>query len=100
MVKMKLDDVTIITKRTLDVKERCIDDELLLMDEQAGTIFNLNSIGAAVWRLLEQPKSPVEIIQVLAAAFPGVAKKQVEKDVYELIGKLNDMGLVFLQAER
>lgn len=81
------------------VEERTIEDEFLLVNEETGAIFNLNPLGAAVWRLLRQPITSGEIIHVLAVAFPEVAEEQIQTDVRLLLRQLSTKGLISLKAE-
>jgi len=96
---MKPSDSIIIVKRIPNIKERCIQDEYLLMDEVAGIIFNLNSLGAAIWRLLENPTANDEIAQVLAVAFPEITQGQIQEDVEALLRQLEGKGLISFEVE-
>ena len=42
----------VYVKRT-KILEKILDDELLLIDNEADVIFNLNPLGTAVWRLID-----------------------------------------------
>lgn len=81
------------------VVERPLEDEILLMDDEASAIFNLNSVGAAVWRLLSQPITREEIVAVLITAFPEGDAKQVQADVDALLEQLYSKGLVSQQIK-
>lgn len=81
------------------VVERIIEDELLLLDDEAGAIFNLNAVGAAVWRLLYQPITSEEIVTVVVAAFPENEESQIQTDVDLLIQQLYSKGLISQQVK-
>lgn len=85
----------VVVRRSTGIEVRCIDDEILVIDEAAGVIFNLNPIGKAVWKLLETPTSCEQIVEILTAAFPEVAPQQIAEDVEAILGQLESNGLTF-----
>jgi hypothetical protein len=83
-----------IRKQTEGIVERTIEDELLIIDELEDTIFSLNPLGAAVWRLLDTPATVEEIVHVLTTAFPDQARERISEDVESLVQSLKNSGLV------
>lgn len=60
------------------------DDQRFLADSDGAAIYHLNSIGSAIWNLLEKPMSVAQISQLLLTAFPDLEAAQVETDVGRL----------------
>ena len=80
--------------RSPSILEKPLDDELLLIDNEADVIFNLNPLGTAVWRFLDTPREADEIIEVLGAAFPDIPEEQIREDILLLLGQLVDRELL------
>ena len=77
----------VYVKRT-KILEKGLDDELLLIDNEADVIFNLNPLGTAVWRFLDTPRKIDEILKVLCTAFPDIPEAQIKEDTLFLLGQL------------
>ncbi len=80
--------------RSPGVVERSVDDAVFLVKSSDESVFHLNALGGAVWRLLARATSLGEMIGVLATAFPDVAVERIEDDVTKLIRQLDRRGLV------
>jgi hypothetical protein len=80
------------------VHSRTVGNELFLVHPNTGAIHTLDALGAAVWRLLGEPKSAKEIRRLLAAAFPKVAATRIAADVSRLLLDLYEGELI--QARR
>lgn len=67
--------------------------ELMLLSVEKGRYYNLNSVGARVWNLIESPRSIADVCRQLEAEF-DVSPQQCRADVLELVSRLVDEGLV------
>lgn len=76
------------------VVQREIDDAVFLVKAGDESVFHLNALGGAVWRLLAEPTSIDEVMEILSSAFPDVALEQIEADVTKLIRRLDRRRLV------
>ena len=65
-------------RQNLRVTGREVGDELFLANPGSESLYHLNVTGAALWRLLAEPTSVKEAVQVLREAFPNVAKGELE----------------------
>lgn len=63
------------------------EDELVLLDVQAGSYFALNEVGARVWDLCDGTRSVGEIFGVVAAEFDAPLDV-IERDVRGLLEDL------------
>lgn len=76
-----------------DVFTRRIGDELVLVQLERSEIFSLNSTGARLWELLTQGFSPMTATARLVAEY-DVDEAEVQTEVYALVSRLEDEGLL------
>ena len=74
-----------------------VDDDLFLVDPRTQSIYHLNLVGAGLWRLLEQPSTAAQAIDVLRAAFPSADPERIEGDVTALLDDLLANDLIVAQ---
>ena len=79
------------------ITARDMGDAVFLANPEDGTIFHLNAVGAALWRLLEEPTSMRQAATDLQTAFPDVPRERIEDDIEDLFDDLEDEGLVILR---
>ena len=89
-------DLRMIYTRNPEIFERTLADELILVDNEADNIFNLNPIGRAIWQFLQEPRETKEIIETLQSAFPEVEASQIQEDATCLLHNLVQQGLIFV----
>ena len=70
------------------VTEKRVGAEHFLANPQGMAIHHLNSVGAAVWQLMAAPSTLDQLVDPLDAAFPAVARAQIEQDVRALLDVL------------
>ena len=80
--------------RNPEIVTREIDDTVFLVGTDNDTVFHLNTIGAAIWRLLSQPVSAPKITQTLVNAFPDIPAEQLRDDVEKLFSDLDARGFL------
>jgi len=88
----KLSEDTIFRK-TADLLESDVDEEVVALDVNKGQCYGLNSVGSRVWRLLDNPTSLGEICSTLQDEYevePGVCRDEVSR----LLDQLQSEGLV------
>nr|WP_302478473.1 PqqD family protein [Ruegeria arenilitoris] len=69
-------------------------EDRFLADQDGIGIFRLNPMSSAIWGLLEEPIELDEIIEILAAAFPDVARDQILTDCDRLMRELAKAQLI------
>lgn len=82
--------------RKHDITEVTTDDNAFLADASGASIHHLNPTGSAIWKLLSQPVTIEQIIELLLIAFPDAGEKQVEADVRKLIKSLKTKNLLLV----
>ncbi len=73
---------------------REVDDDVFIANAENDSIFHLNEIGAALWRLLERPTSVEEASALLREAFPEVERDRIQAHVAALVAELVEHRLV------
>lgn len=81
-------------RRTPAVAETRVDGDIFLTNPETGTIHHLNSVGAALWCLLEEAADLEEVVACLCLAFPDVGEPQIRADAETLIDGLTRSGLI------
>ncbi|MGH2872191.1 MAG: PqqD family protein [Solirubrobacteraceae bacterium] len=82
-----------------DVIEETFDGEVTLVHLRTGIFYGMNATGSALWRQIEQGRTPETVARVLAEAY-GVSRGTVEADIAPLIAELvDDQVLVPAEAE-
>jgi Coenzyme PQQ synthesis protein D (PqqD) len=75
------------------VEARVIDDGAVLVDMGSGAVFELNRIGAEIWKLLGKGATVRRICEALAGRYP-VEHRILEADVRGLVDSLVGARLV------
>lgn len=69
-------------QRSNDLLGAAVGEELLMMSIEQGSYFSLNSVGARIWELLENPTSIEELVAALTGEYDVPAdtcRAEVEK---------------------
>jgi len=70
------------------VEFRAVGEEIFLVHPDGEKIHNLNSMAAALWRLLAQPMTGQDMAEVVQAAFPVMSATKVKADVETVVSEL------------
>ncbi len=73
-------------------------DEAAILGMKNSVYYGLNPVGAAIWRLLQQPRSVSELRDAVANEY-DVSAEQAEDDIFDLVQRLMSEGLVELAGE-
>lgn len=73
---------------------RSADGHLFLSGSELNAIHELNQTGAALWTLLEVPRTEAEVLDVFAAAFPDRGRDALARDVRAALDALVKAGYV------
>ena len=76
------------------VYEHAAGDEHFLADSSGAEIHHLNPTAATVWRLLAEPMTRHEIVELFQAAFPDQSRQQIEGDIGRLLKELSAKDLL------
>jgi len=76
------------------LRELAISDSGFMFDPLTGHTYNVNSTALAALRALKEGASPEGVIAELQTAFETDADHDVARDVYDLLSRLREHGLV------
>mgnify|MGYP001332519393 CR=1 FL=1 len=76
------------------LRELAISDAGFMFDPLTGHTYNVNSTALAALRALKEGASPEAVIAELQTAFETDADHDVARDVYDLLSRLREHGLV------
>jgi hypothetical protein len=74
---------------------REVGGELFVADDALGKVHSLGPLASAVWRLLDEPQSREDCVQVFKDAFPDDGDEHIKELVDGAIGGLEKKGLVY-----
>jgi len=78
-----------------DVLCRAVSEGAVLLHTRDEVYFGLNEVGLLIWEMLPPACQSVdEVVERLAARFPEADAAEIRGDVEELIGELEQGGLV------
>ena len=66
-----------------------IDDEIFMMDIEAGKYYGINAVGARIWTLLDECKNEDEIVSKLLKEY-DIDEETCKNETYEFIQGLLD----------
>jgi hypothetical protein len=75
-------------RRSADLLEAELGDEIVALDAQSGTCFGFNSVAASVWRLLEHPQSAQQIAAALQDEYdvePETCREEIAVLLHDLV---------------
>ena len=73
--------------------------EAAILNLKSGVYFGLNTVGASIWKLIQEPKTVQEIRDALLEEF-DVESDVCEHDILELLQKLSTHGLIKIVDEK
>ena len=82
------------------INKRDLGDAVFLVNAENESIYHLNAVGAALWRLLAEPTGATQAAADLHTAFPEVPRERIEADVRNLIVDFLTNGLIARHDER
>lgn len=71
-----------------------VESDVFLVDPHSQSIYHLNAVAAGLWRLLREPTSAAEAVEVLSSAFPDVDAQQIRREVRNLLADLLARNLI------
>lgn len=76
-----------------------VDGEAVLLNLQSGVYYGLNSVGANIWNLLQEPKRVSEIRDFILAKYQKVEAQQCDRDILALLQEMETEGLIEVKDE-
>jgi len=76
-----------------DVLSQEVSGETVLLDLNSENYFGLNEVGTRIWQLMQEDGDLQKVYDTMLDEY-DVDKKQLGKDMEELVAKLVDAGLI------
>jgi len=76
-----------------DVLSQEVSGETVLLDLNSENYFGLNDVGTRIWQLIQEDGDLQKVYDTMLDEY-DVDKKQLGKDMEELVAKLVDAGLI------
>ena len=73
--------------------------EAAILNLKSGVYFGLNTVGASIWKLIQEPKTIDEIRDALVDEY-DVDPKRCEQDILELLQELSNHELIKIIDEK
>lgn len=90
---------TVTTSTTVVATENAlsttIDGETVILHQEAGEYYGLNTVGTFIWELLEEPQTVNVVCEAVTAEY-DVEYEQCETDVIAMVTELAEKDLVTL----
>ena len=85
-------------RRNASVLSAEVDDDVVALQADRGFAYGMEDVTAAVWRVLEQPKSLDELVELLREQF-DVGEAECRADLTELLDEMSRESLIEKDAE-
>ncbi|KQX19302.1 hypothetical protein ASD39_15410 [Sphingomonas sp. Root50] len=82
-----------IYRRQPNVLSAVVNDELVMMSVQTGRYFNLNMVGAHIWRLLDSPQSLDAMVAILTETYDA-PEAAIRAEVLAFLTRLERQDMV------
>jgi hypothetical protein len=73
--------------------------EAVILDLKSGVYYGLNSVGASIWNLIQEPRTINEVRDAILAQYE-VEPEQCDRDIKALLEELEAEGLIEVRNER
>ena len=73
--------------------------EAAILNLKSGVYFGLNTVGASIWKLIQEPRSVKEIQNAIQEEYE-VEPKRCEQDILELLEELSTHELIKIIDEK
>jgi Coenzyme PQQ synthesis protein D (PqqD) len=71
--------------------------EVAILDLKAGVYYGLDTVGARIWSLIQEPRTVNEIRDILLEEYE-VEPERCERDLLVLLQRLADEGIIEVEA--
>lgn len=70
--------------------------EAVLLSMRDGEYYGLNEVGASIWRLIQQPRTVVEVRDALLEEYDGISAEECARAVADFLDEMISLKLVEL----
>src|SRR3954468_22260572 len=69
-------------------------DEAVLLSMRDGEYYGLNEVAASIWRLIQQPRTPLQVRDALLEEYDGISVFDCDRAVTEFLGEMLALNLI------
>ena len=69
-------------------------DEVVLLSMQNGEYYGLNSVGASIWRQIQQPRKLADVRDALLGEYAGIGAETCTKEILAFSAEMLSLGLI------
>jgi hypothetical protein len=73
--------------------------EAAILNLKSGVYFGLNTVGASIWKLIQEPKTVKEIREAILEEY-NVEPDRCEHDIFEILQEFSTHGLIEIVDEK
>ena len=84
---------------TKDQVSADLSGEAAILNLKTSTYFGLNTVGASIWKLIQEPKTVSQIRDAIIEEY-DVEPNRCEHDILELLQELSEYGLIEIIDEK
>jgi hypothetical protein len=81
--------------RTKGFSTAQVHDDLMMLNVEHGAYYSLDSIGAEIWKLLEQPTMVRQLVEQLRQRY-NVSPEQCQADVLAFLDEMQKNGMILV----
>ena len=96
MVTLTESSIIVVTKDQVSCD---LSGEAAILNLKSGVYFGLNTVGASIWKLIQEPRTIKEIRDALVEEY-DVEPKRCEQDILELLKELSIHELIQIVDEK
>lgn len=95
---MKTKGIALDTMVLASSQQVCCDvaDEAVLLSLSDGEYYGLNEVAASIWRLVQQPRTVLEVRNLLLAEYGDIDADECERGVMGFLSEMHALDLVKL----
>jgi hypothetical protein len=96
---LPLQSSTTVVRRSDDLIEAEVDDEIMALSIEQGTCYGLNRVGSHIWKLLANPIRICDVCVALLTRY-RVDPDVCERQVLDLLEELRAEGLIATREQK
>src|SRR5512137_812340 len=96
MVTLSESSIIVVTKDQVSCD---LSGEAAILNLKTSTYFGLNTVGASIWKLIQEPKTVSQVLEAIIEEF-DVDTARCENDILELLQELSRHGLIEIIEEK
>ena len=71
-----------------------VDNEAVMLSMHDGEYYGLNEVAASIWRLIQQPRTLLQIRDALLSEYDGIDADECERAVTQFVSKMIGLNLI------